>query len=122
MLIADFTDDQWQPAPKEEEADFKTEYHSHSKCPTLFQMADEFCIDKSFMPPPDTTSWCPFQCKDDFKFAEIALNASLNKGQVNALLDLISHISKSQAQIMFKNEDELHKACDMTAEELTLIC
>ncbi|KAI9568408.1 hypothetical protein HD554DRAFT_2038953 [Boletus coccyginus] len=39
--------------------------------------------------------------------------------QVNALLNLIAHVAKDMAEVTFKNEPELRKACDATAAELT---
>ncbi|KAG2751289.1 hypothetical protein P692DRAFT_201839037 [Suillus brevipes Sb2] len=42
------------------------------------------------------------QITQDFEFSEIMLNASLNKSQINALLELISCISQGQAQITMK--------------------
>ena len=47
------------------------------------------------------------------------LDASLNKRHIDALLDLISCVAQGQTQVTFKNEDELHKVCDVAAEELT---
>ncbi|KIK94441.1 hypothetical protein PAXRUDRAFT_12044 [Paxillus rubicundulus Ve08.2h10] len=107
------------PVPDEDLADFKTEYHPHSKCPALFQTSDEFRVHNTSKPPPNPTPWHPFRCKGDFKFTEIALEASLNKGQVKSLLDLISRVAKGEAQVTFVNEPELWKLCDWAAEELT---
>ncbi|KIK78072.1 hypothetical protein PAXRUDRAFT_17084 [Paxillus rubicundulus Ve08.2h10] len=56
---------------------------------------------------PDHAPWCPFQCKGDFEFAEIALDASLNQKQVDDLLDLISCVAKGTTQVTLKNEQEL---------------
>ncbi|KIJ09892.1 hypothetical protein PAXINDRAFT_164338 [Paxillus involutus ATCC 200175] len=95
--------------------DFKTEHHPRSKCPTLFQNADNFRLDKSFKPPPDHAPWRPFRCKGDFEFAEIALDEK----QVNDLLDLIACVAKGTTQVTLKNEQELRKACDAAATELT---
>ncbi|KIK24203.1 hypothetical protein PISMIDRAFT_64157, partial [Pisolithus microcarpus 441] len=55
----------------------------------------------------------------DFEFMEVTLAASLNQAQVDKLLDLISHIAQGMAQVMLKNNVELHKACDAAAAELT---
>ena len=119
MSITGSAGDQWQPAPGENPSNFKTEYHPHSKCLTLLQTADEFHIYKTSSPPPDPAPWHPFRCEGDFEFAEIALDASLNKRHIDALLDLISHVAQGQTQVTFKNEDELCKVCDAAAEELT---
>ncbi|KAF8837802.1 hypothetical protein BDN67DRAFT_991595 [Paxillus ammoniavirescens] len=103
----------------EDLTDFKTEYHPRSKCLTLFQTSDEFHVHNTSKPPPNPTPWCPFRCKGDFEFAEIVLEASLNKRQVESLLDLISCVAKGEAEVTFVNEPELWKLCDWAAEELT---
>ncbi|KAG6370485.1 hypothetical protein JVT61DRAFT_11971 [Boletus reticuloceps] len=119
MSIVNSADDQQRPAPDQDTPDFKTEYHPRSKRPTLFQMSDEFRVREEVRLPPNPTPWHPFQCQGDFEFAEIALEASLNKGQVNALLNLISRVAKREAQVTFQNEAELRKACDSAAGGLT---
>ncbi|KIK79337.1 hypothetical protein PAXRUDRAFT_16380 [Paxillus rubicundulus Ve08.2h10] len=98
---------------------FKTEYHPRSQRPTLFQNSDHFRLDKSFKPLPDHAPWRPFRCKGDFKFAEIALNTSLNQKQVDDLLNLIARVTKGTTQVTLKNEQELRKACDAAVAELT---
>lgn len=120
MSISNSNDEQI-PVPDEDLADFKTEYHPRSKRPTLFQTSDAFRVHNTSKPPPNPTPWHPFRCKGDFEFAEIALEASLNKGQVESLLNLISHVAKGEAQVTLENEAELRKTCDWAAEELTLV-
>ncbi|KAG2133599.1 uncharacterized protein EDB93DRAFT_1093239, partial [Suillus bovinus] len=46
----------------------------------------------------DEEPWRPFCSHSDFEFAEIALNAALNKSQINALLALIGCISRGESQ------------------------
>ncbi|KAI6023489.1 hypothetical protein BKA83DRAFT_4125058, partial [Pisolithus microcarpus] len=55
----------------------------------------------------------------NFEFMEVALKASLNQRQVDALLDLIGHITKGSVWVTLKNDAELRKACDAAAAELT---
>ncbi|KIO03315.1 hypothetical protein M404DRAFT_145939, partial [Pisolithus tinctorius Marx 270] len=55
----------------------------------------------------------------DFEFMEIALEASLNQKQVDALLDLIGHVAKGAAWVTLKNDIEFRKACDAAVAELT---
>ena len=118
MSIAN-SNDEWVPVLNEDFADFKTKYHPRSKRPTLFQTSDDFRVCNTSKPPPNPTPWHPFRCKRDFEFAEIALEASLNKRQVESLLDLISRVAKGKAQVTLENEAELHKVCDWAREELT---
>ncbi|KAI6016297.1 hypothetical protein BKA83DRAFT_4497922 [Pisolithus microcarpus] len=56
---------------------------------------------------------------NNFEFMEVALKASLNQRQVDALLDLIGHITKGSVWVTLKNDAELRKACDAAAAELT---
>lgn len=67
----------------------------------------------------DDELWCPFRSRGDFKFSEIAIEAALNKSQINSLLSLITRISEGHAQITLKNEADLLKVWDNTAAELT---
>ena len=121
MSIMNSVNDQQRPANISDEnlADFKTKYHFHSKQPTLFQTSNAFHVHKPSNPPQDPAHWCSFWCRGDFKFAEIVLEASLNKEQVEALLGLISCVAKGEAEITFWSEAELHKLCDWAMEELT---
>jgi hypothetical protein len=107
------------PASAQLPNEFKTEYHPRSGRATLYQPFEEFGIREMQQVPVDEDPWCPFRSRGDFEFAEIALNASLNKSQINALLDLISHINQGQAQVTLKNEADLSKAWDNAATELT---
>ena len=121
MSIVNSVNDQQRPADISDEnlADFKTEYHPRSKQPTLFQTSDAFRVHNPSNPPQDPAPWRPFRCRGDFKFAEIALEASLNKEQVEALLGLIFRVAKGEAEVTFRSEAELRKLCDWAAEELT---
>ncbi|KAI6030770.1 hypothetical protein F5J12DRAFT_888585 [Pisolithus orientalis] len=51
---------------------------------------------------------------------EIALEASLNQKQVDALLDLIGCVAKGAAWVTLKNDVKFCKACDAAVAELTL--
>lgn len=102
-------------------SEFKTEYHPHSGRQTLFQPFDQFGISPETQDAPivDKEPWRPFRSRGDFEFSEIAIEASLNKSQINALLNLITRISEGHAQITLKNESDLSKAWDNAAAELT---
>ncbi|KAG1771368.1 hypothetical protein EV702DRAFT_977385, partial [Suillus placidus] len=70
----------------------------------------------------DEKQWCPFRSCADFEFSEIALDAALNKHQIDALLNLILCISQGHTEITLKNEADLSKAWDNAAAELTPVC
>ncbi|KAG2037875.1 hypothetical protein BDR03DRAFT_933870 [Suillus americanus] len=102
-------------------SEFKTEYHPRSGRSTLFQPFDKFCISSEAQHAPiiDKEPWRPFRSRGDFEFSEIAIEAALNKSQINALLSLITRVSEGNAQITLKNEADLSKAWDNAAVELT---
>ncbi|KAG1836023.1 hypothetical protein F4604DRAFT_1943800 [Suillus subluteus] len=101
-------------------SEFKTEYHPRSGHPTLFQPFDEFHVSlEAQQAPIDEKPWCPFRSHADFEFSEITLDAALNKSQIDALLDLILHVSQGHTEITLKNEADLSKAWDNAAAELT---
>ncbi|KAG2142880.1 uncharacterized protein EDB93DRAFT_1241527 [Suillus bovinus] len=102
-------------------SEFKTEYHPRSGRQTLFQPFDQFGISPEAQDAPivDKEPWRPFRSRGDFEFSEIAIEAALNKSQINALLNLITRISEGHAQITLKNESDLSKAWDNAAAELT---
>ncbi|KAG2151772.1 hypothetical protein BD769DRAFT_1623523 [Suillus cothurnatus] len=102
-------------------SEFKTEYYPRSGRPTLFQPFDEFRTSEAQHNAPiiDDEPWRPFRSRGDFEFSEIAIEAALNKSQINSLLSLITRISEGRAQITLKNEADLLKAWDNAAAELT---
>ncbi|KAG2085835.1 uncharacterized protein F5147DRAFT_781868 [Suillus discolor] len=75
---------------------------------TLYQSFDEFGIAPEMQAlPADEALWRPFRSRRDFEFSEIALDAALNKHQIDRLLSLIAHISQGQTQITLTNETDL---------------
>ncbi|KAG1904216.1 uncharacterized protein F5891DRAFT_1126635 [Suillus fuscotomentosus] len=108
------------PVPIEQPYEFKTEFHPYSGRQTLYQCFEEFGITPETQAlPAEQEPWHPFQSCADFEFSEIALDAALNKNQIDRLLNLMAQISQGQAKIMLKNESDLCKALDNAAAELT---
>ncbi|KIK35236.1 hypothetical protein CY34DRAFT_17146 [Suillus luteus UH-Slu-Lm8-n1] len=108
------------PVPVEQPYEFKTEFHPHSGRQTLYQRFEEFGITPETQAlPAEQEPWHPFQSHADFKFSEIALDAALNKNQIDWLLNLMARISQGQAKITLKNKFDLCKALDNAAAELT---
>ncbi|KAI5996912.1 hypothetical protein F5J12DRAFT_907015 [Pisolithus orientalis] len=77
------------------------EYHPCSRWPVLHQPYEEFGINNAALP------------------TMIALDAGLNKTQVNGLLELFLLVTKGMEQVTMKNDAELQKACDNAGAELT---
>ncbi|KAG1768464.1 hypothetical protein EV702DRAFT_1181984 [Suillus placidus] len=108
------------PVPIEQPYEFKTEFHPRSGRQTLYQRFEEFGITPETQAlPAEQEPWRPFQSRADFEFSEIALDAALNKNQIDRLLNLMARISQGQAKITLKNESDLRKAMDNAAAELT---
>ncbi|KAG1896435.1 uncharacterized protein F5891DRAFT_1193009 [Suillus fuscotomentosus] len=93
------------PVPIEQPYKFKTEFHPRSGRQTLYQRFEEFGITpETQVLPAEQEPWRPFQSRADFEFSEIALDAALNKNQIDWLLNLMAQISQGQAKITLKND------------------
>ncbi|KAG2133578.1 uncharacterized protein EDB93DRAFT_1242820 [Suillus bovinus] len=79
--------------------EFKTMYHPSAGREPLLQMFEEFGVNSHPEEelPVDEEPWRPFCSHGDFEFAEITLNAALNKSQINALLALIGRILRGES-------------------------
>ncbi|KAL4069123.1 hypothetical protein J3A83DRAFT_4359154 [Scleroderma citrinum] len=67
----------------------------------------------------DSTPWKPFKTQGDHHFTEIALDAGLNKAQVDGLLTLFSLVSQRKEQVTITTNAKLQKVCDNMGAELT---
>ncbi|KIJ11284.1 hypothetical protein PAXINDRAFT_164124 [Paxillus involutus ATCC 200175] len=101
--------------------DGRTEYHLRSQRPTLHQTFEEFGLKNNDLHENaiDPTPWKPFRTRGDHCFTKIALDAGLNKAQVEGLLTLISLVSQGKESMTLKNEAELRRTCDNAEAELT---
>ncbi|KAL4062639.1 hypothetical protein V8B97DRAFT_2026722 [Scleroderma yunnanense] len=88
-----------------------TKYHSCSCQPTLFQKFEEFSIKNKTLctSAVDSTPWKPLKTQGNHHFAEIALDAGLNKVQVDDLLTLFTLISQGKEQVTITTNAELQK-------------
>ncbi|KAG1874106.1 hypothetical protein C8R48DRAFT_745988 [Suillus tomentosus] len=101
--------------------EFKMMYHPSAGHEPLLQTFEEFSVNSHPEEelPVDEEPWCPFCSRSNFEFAEIALNATLNKSQIDALLALIGRISRGESRVTFSNDNELRKAWEHTAAQVT---
>ncbi|KAG1876519.1 hypothetical protein DFJ58DRAFT_720982 [Suillus subalutaceus] len=108
--------------PPPQPIEFKTVYHPSARREPLLQTFEEF--DVNTRPeeelPVDEEPWRPFCSRGDFEFAEIALNAALNKSHIDGLLALIGRISRGESRVTFKNDIELRKAWEHATAQVTL--
>ncbi|KAG2140624.1 hypothetical protein DEU56DRAFT_734807, partial [Suillus clintonianus] len=101
--------------------EFKMEYHPSSGHEPLFQAFDEFRVNAHDAPDGlrvDEEPWRPFSSRGDFKFAEIALDAALNKSHIDGLLSLIARIARGQIKITLKNDADFRNALHSAKERV----
>ncbi|KAG1830270.1 hypothetical protein DFJ58DRAFT_737038 [Suillus subalutaceus] len=111
-----------QPAiPPPQPIEFKTVYHPSARREPLLQTFEEFGVNTRPEEelPVDEEPWRPFCSRGDFEFAEIALNAALNKSHIDGLLALIGRISRGESRVTFKNDIELRKAWEHATAQVT---
>ncbi|KAG1876628.1 hypothetical protein DFJ58DRAFT_712860 [Suillus subalutaceus] len=98
----------------------RTEYHPSSGREPLHQAFNEFRVDVHDTTeglPVDEEPWRPFSSQGDFEFAEITLDASLNKSQIDGLLSLIARIATGQVRITLKNDTDFRNVlCSATTQ------
>lgn len=76
------------------------------------------------MVPIDTTlppanPWRPFKSKLDFEFAELALEASLSKRQVEKMISIIRQTQSGEDHFNIHSHQELHEAWNQASALLT---
>ncbi|KAG2057487.1 hypothetical protein BDR06DRAFT_980881 [Suillus hirtellus] len=100
--------------------EFRMEFHPSSGREPLHQAFDEFGINAhpEEQLPVDKTPWHPFCSRTDFEFAEIALDAALNKSHINGLLALIGRISRGETQMTLKTDTDLCKAWEHATDQV----
>ncbi|KAG2130569.1 hypothetical protein BD769DRAFT_1386961 [Suillus cothurnatus] len=92
--------------------------HKHVDKQTFSTFGHPVEAEASSMPIVDNTPWQPFTCCTDFKFAELAHQAALNKDQTDKMLQLIWQITEGQAKFTFRSHTELLMAWDRAATQM----
>ena len=64
-------------------------------------------LDLSIMDKPP---WAPFESREDFKFAEVALEGSFSAAHVNDLLNLFHNVQSGDSKISFRSYNDVKKA------------
>lgn len=108
-------------APKA--SDFVIEYHPHSKRATRIISTEEFkasLIDNSVpTSPPDDNPWRPFRSREDFEFAELVHDASLNRPQIERFIKLIQCCQDAPGAFTFRKYSDLKDSLESASRILT---
>ena len=74
-------------------------------------------------PPVDPEPWAPFNAREDFEFAELALETGMSKKQVNSLIKLFHKcIGDGKDSFTLSNYDDMHKKLGVASECLPKVC
>ena len=104
----------------------RTEYHPHTKkLPKVVKFEDyrEYHSQRQRPTPRNPTRpWTPFRTRAEFEFAEIALDAALNKRQVDALLKLFRRCVAGEDMLGLKDHAELTEMWELASVLHTRVC
>jgi len=100
--------------------DIKTEYHPHSGLPTRIESLHEYKQrSRVTRERPSSKPWKPFRTRGDFEFAEMALEAALNKAQTDPFIKFIHHCVNKPTSFTLHNHAELTQMWEQAANKLT---
>jgi hypothetical protein len=104
--------------------DIKTDYHPGSGQPTMTESFNEYrhrCWQNSQKCSHlhNDEPWLPFRTRADFEFAELALDAALNKEQTDTLIKLFHRCINGQSSFTLENHAELSTIWEQAADKLT---
>lgn len=95
------------------------DFHPHSGKPTETYTFDEYSqtFDDDSPPPPipEENVFRPFQSRGDFEFADLALDASLSNGQIDAFLKLIHDVASGVRNVTLKDHTDLSKTWELAS-------
>ena len=104
----------------------KTEYHPHAnQSPKVvkFEEYHEYHSQRHRPTPRNPTKpWIPFRTRAEFEFAEIALDAALNKRQVDALLKLFRRCVGGEDTLGLNDHAELTHMWELASVLHTRVC
>lgn len=99
--------------------DIRTEYHPHTKLPSKIVHFDDYREYTSQRRRPTPRNplkpWTPFKTRAEFEFAEFALDAALNKRQVNSLIGLFHRCIAGEDKFELKDHAELMHMWDLAS-------
>ena len=100
------------PADNPAKDDIRIQYHEKAGKPLKVSRFEDYHLPNiPNAPPIQTTSddvpWKPFDSRSDFEFAEIALDAALNKKQVDNLVKIIRRCVEGGDSFNLKSHKDL---------------
>lgn len=99
-----------------------TVYHPHSGIPPRIDHFEDYGHDEacqSVLVDCDPTS--RFGSRTEFNFAELVLQASLNRQQIDRLLDVVDEI-RNGAPFTFRKHSDIEKAWDIASRWHAPVC
>jgi hypothetical protein len=74
-------------------------------------------------PPVDPSPWLPFRTREDFEFAELALETGMSKAQTNAMIRLFHKcIEDGKGCFTLSSHDEMQETLSVASERLPKVC
>lgn len=115
-LLASHDNEQTDTIP--EVNDIKIEYHPHSKQPTEIKRLEDYLYgeDLDLGQHIDPEPWSLFGSLDNFEFAEWALEAELNRKQIEVILKIINRLRSGLSELTFSTYDELSQAWTIASQ------
>lgn len=111
------------PAQRYQDDDIFIEYH-----PSSGRSSKVLKLDEYHQPATETSAtvepepWAPFQTRQDFEFAEIALESGMTKKQTNAMIKLFHKcIEMGNGSFTILDQEDLASTFDIAANRLTKV-
>lgn len=103
--------------------DIVIEYHPHSGKDNRILSPEEFKgssnDDLEPMEIPDDEPWRPFHSREDYEFAELVHDASLNRTQIDKFIKFIRRCQETPGSFTFRNHGDLKDSLDDASRLLT---
>ena len=103
--------------------DIAIEYHPHSQKDTRILKTEEFKESLSGHSEPteplDDKPWCPFRSREDYEFAELVHDATLNRAQIERFIKLLQCCQDFLGSFTLDNYNDLKHSLEDASKLLT---
>jgi len=124
-LIPETIPDVAEPQPPLVDA-IRTEYHPHTKLPPKIVQFEDYreYHSQHRRPTPRNPSkpWTPFRTRAEFEFAEVVLDAALNRRQIDTLLKVFHRCVEGEDRLDLKNHADLQEMWELASVLHTRVC